>query len=105
MPFHAFFAVTILMMPTVLGAAWYDSLGLDWSLNRLADQGLGGGVAWVFAELPSLAVLGALFIQWSRSDARAAKAQDRRIDAGTDHSLEEYNAYLARLAEHEKRGS
>lgn len=103
MPFHAFFAITILTMPTVLAQTWYDSLGLSWVPDRLADQRLGGGVAWVFAELPSLAVLAVLFVQWYRSDEREARARERRIDAGTDHSLEEYNAYLARLAEQERR--
>ncbi len=102
MPFHAFFAVTILTMSTVLAADWYASLGLTWAPDRLADQRLGAGVAWVFAELPALAVLGVLFVQWYRSDERAARARERRIDAGTDTSLQDYNDYLAELSRHDK---
>jgi cytochrome c oxidase assembly factor CtaG/putative copper export protein len=101
LPLHAFFGVVLLSSHTVLGADWYSSLRLSWVGDRLADQQLGGGIAWGFGEIPSILVLGAIFVQWIRSDEREARHADRRADAGDTSSLDAYNAYLARLAEHD----
>jgi putative copper resistance protein D len=105
MAFHAMFGVAMMMAGTVIAEDWYRSLGRPWGGSLLADQGLGGGIAWAFGELPSLVVLAALFVQWVRSDERAARRHDRREDAGNDDSLERYNAYLAGLAEQDERQS
>jgi putative copper resistance protein D len=99
LPLHAFFGIVLLSSHTVLANDWYSSLRLSWVGDRLADQQLGGGIAWGFGEVPSILVLGAIFVQWIRSDEREARHADRRIDAGDDRTLEAYNAYLARLGE------
>jgi cytochrome c oxidase assembly factor CtaG len=103
LPLHAFFGVVLLGSHTVLAGDWYSQLRLSWVGNRLADQQLGGGIAWAFGEVPSLLVLGAIFVQWIRSDEREARHADRRVDAGDDRRLEAYNAYLAQLAERKAR--
>ncbi|SDS81804.1 putative copper resistance protein D [Actinopolymorpha singaporensis] len=102
MPFHAFFGVIVMTTTTVLGAEWFAGLRLPW-LDPLADQNVGGGIAWAAAELPVLIVLGVVFAQWVRADAREAKRLDRRADAGDDR-LSDYNAMLARLAARDDSG-
>jgi putative copper resistance protein D len=66
--------------------------------SPLADQQLGGGLAWSFGELPSLIVIAALCAQWARTDERRARAKDARMDSGEDDEFEAYNRYLAHLA-------
>jgi putative copper resistance protein D len=102
LPFHAFFGVIVMTSTTVIGAEWYSSLRLGW-VDPLVDQNVGGGIAWGTAEIPSLLVLGVIFVQWMRSDAREARRFDRRVDAGTDTELPAYNAWLAQLAAREQR--
>jgi cytochrome c oxidase assembly factor CtaG len=102
LPFHAFFGVIVMTSTTLIGAEWYSSLRLSW-LDPLVDQNLGGGIAWATAEVPSLLVLGVIFAQWLRSDAREARRFDRRADAGTEAELPAYNAWLAQLAAREQR--
>ena len=54
-------------------------------------------------------VMAAMFVQWMRADERDAKRLDRKQERaaatgqGTDE-LADYNAYLASLAERDKRG-
>jgi putative copper resistance protein D len=64
----------------------------------LADQRLGGGLAWAAGEIPLLIVVIALLIQWSRQDERSARRADRQADVHGDTDLEAYNAMLRRLA-------
>jgi putative copper resistance protein D len=66
--------------------------------DALADQRLGGGLAWASGEVPVLLVVIALLVQWSRTDERAARRDDRRADADGDADLTAYNAMLQRLA-------
>ncbi|ADG87963.1 copper resistance protein D [Thermobispora bispora] len=103
-PFHAFFGVATMTMGSPIAADWFDGLGRTWGGSALADQRLGGGIAWAFTEIPTLIVLIALAIQWWRADERAARRAERRADAiaaktgGTgDPELDAYNEYLARL--------
>jgi cytochrome c oxidase assembly factor CtaG len=93
MPFHAWFSIALLSGTTLLAPGYYRRLDRPYWTDLLADQHLGGGIGWAMGELPILLVLGAVFIQWSRSDARDA----RRFDRGSDDELERYNAHLARL--------
>jgi cytochrome c oxidase assembly factor CtaG/putative copper export protein len=100
MVFHAFFGVAMMESSTVLAEDWYAALDRPWGPALLADQALGGSVAWSFGELPTLGVLAALFIQWVRADERDARRVDRRAERthGTDEDeLEAYNRYLADL--------
>jgi len=99
MPFHAFFGVILMSKQTVIGQAFYGQLHLPWVTDLLADQRLGGGIAWAAGEIPVLLVLIALLVQWSRQDEREAKRRDRREAATGDEELNAYNAMLKNLAE------
>jgi cytochrome c oxidase assembly factor CtaG/putative copper export protein len=80
MVFHAFFGVAIMQSEAVIAADWYAALQRPWGGTPLADQNVGGGIAWAFGELPSLLVMGALFFQWVRSDEREQRRVDRAAD-------------------------
>ncbi|MGA0568114.1 cytochrome c oxidase assembly protein [Rathayibacter sp. KR2-224] len=96
-PFHAFFGVVFMMATTVL--VRFFAVPPTWSTaSALSDQQTAGGIAWGFTELPTLLVLGVLFLQWQRTDARRAAHADRRAQRYGDTELEEYNARLAALA-------
>lgn len=98
-PFHAFFGVVLMNMQTVIGESFYRSLDLPWVDGLLADQRVGGGIAWASGELPVLIVMIALLVQWTRSDEREAKRSDRREEVTGDAELTAYNAMLKQLAE------
>ncbi|GGM06969.1 cytochrome c oxidase assembly protein [Nakamurella endophytica] len=97
-PFHAFFGLALMNSHSALATGYYQSLDLPWAPNLVADQQLGGGVAWGATELPMLIVLIALVAQWARADDREARRDDRRRDADGDVELHSYNAMLAGLA-------
>jgi cytochrome c oxidase assembly factor CtaG/putative copper export protein len=98
LPMHAFFGVELMGTPTVLGEAYYRSLGLSWHTDLLGDQHLGGGIAWAAGEVPLVIVMLALLVQWARSDERTARRLDRAADRNDDADLTAYNAMLAQLA-------
>jgi cytochrome c oxidase assembly factor CtaG/putative copper export protein len=102
-PFHAFFAIAVMSSNTVFAGDYWRSLHRPFRTDLLADQYLGGGIAWAMGEIPLVLVMGAIFVQWIRSDAREAKRYDRSEARSEDHDLEAYNAYLKSLAEHGKR--
>jgi putative copper resistance protein D len=97
-PFHAFFGVALMSSNTVIGGGFYRALALPWVTDPLADQRLGGGLAWASGEIPLILVVIALLVQWSRQDERKARRDDRRADADGDAELVAYNAMLRRLA-------
>jgi len=92
--------VILMSMQTVIGQNFYRSLALPWVTDELADQRLGGGIAWASGEIPLLLVMLALLVQWARSDERAARRSDRKADADGDAELAAYNAMLADLGGH-----
>ena len=102
LPFHAFFGVALMSMNTVMGGWYYRSLGLDWNADLMADQKLGGGIAWATGEIPLVLVMLALLIQWSRSDDRTAKRSDRAADRDHDADLAAHNAMFAELARRDR---
>ncbi|GAA5086758.1 cytochrome c oxidase assembly protein [Nocardia iowensis] len=99
MPFHAFFGVAVMSMNTVIGSRFYTNLQLPWNIDLLADQRVGGGIAWVSGEIPILLVVGALLTQWVAQDRRTAVRTDRKDDEYTDSDLAAYNAMLEQLAQ------
>ena len=99
MPFHAFFGITLMMSHAVIGESFYRSLALPWVPELLADQRLGGGLAWASGEGPLIVVLLALLVQWSRADSRAARRIDRKADSDGEADLAAYNAMLRQMAE------
>ncbi|MFI9508013.1 cytochrome c oxidase assembly protein [Nocardia sp. NPDC052566] len=98
MPFHAFFGVAVMSMTSVIGDRFYSQLDLPWHLDLLADQRMGGGIAWVSGEVPVLLVVGALLSQWVAQDRRTAVRTDRKDDSYGDSELAAYNAMLEQLA-------
>jgi putative copper resistance protein D len=97
-PFHAFFGVALMSSHEVIGRYFYSGLALPWVPDLLADQRLGGGLAWATGEVPMLIVVVAMVAQWSRIDERAARRGDRRADRDGDADLTAYNAMLRRMA-------
>lgn len=102
MAFHAFFGVSIMSNTSLLLADWYGAMGRTWGLPPLADQSLGGGIAWAIGELPTLALAIIVAVEWSRSDAKKAKRRDRNADRTGDQELKDYNAMLGRIANRDK---
>ncbi|GAB7069199.1 bifunctional copper resistance protein CopD/cytochrome c oxidase assembly protein [Mycobacterium hodleri] len=103
LPLHAFFGVVLMGTKAVLAGDFYKSLQLPWHTDLLADQRLGGGIAWSAGEVPLVLVLIALFVQWRRSDQRTAVRLDRAADRDDDADLAAYNNMLAKLAKLEER--
>ncbi|AYJ50215.1 cytochrome c oxidase assembly protein [Rhodococcus sp. P1Y] len=102
LPFHAFFGVALMSMNTVMGGWYYRTLGLDWNADLMADQKLGGGIAWATGEIPLVLVMLALLVQWSRSDDRNAQRTDRAADRDHDADLAAHNAMFAELARRDR---
>ncbi|HEY3437432.1 MAG TPA: cytochrome c oxidase assembly protein [Actinotalea sp.] len=103
MVFHAFFGLALVSDETLLVPDWFGLLGRPWGPSALADQKTGGAIAWGISELPMLAIAIALALAWTRDDERTARRQDRAADRDGDSELTEYNAMLARMAEHRDR--
>lgn len=98
MVFHAFFGVALMMGTSLLLADWYGAMGRTWGLSAIADQQMGGGIAWGVGELPTIALAIVVAVQWSRSDAKESKRLDRDADRTNDAELLDYNAKLAHMA-------
>lgn len=97
MAFHAFFGLTLMMSTSLLAADWYGAMGRPWGPSAIADQQIGGGIAWGIGELPTLVLAVAVVIMWARSDTVLAKRLDRKADRDGDAELHEYNEMLAEL--------
>jgi putative copper resistance protein D len=102
-PFHAFFGVVIMMSVSLI-VHFYATPVSGWGISPLSDQALGGGIAWGFTELPTLVMLGVLFAQWQRSEARTTRRADRIADRDGDPDRTAYNEYLASLAGRDRDG-
>jgi putative copper resistance protein D len=100
---HALFAVVIMMGNTPLGIDWFGMVRPPWVPDPLDDTRFGGGVAWGLGEIPTLILLIALVIQWSRADDREARRIDRQADRDDDAEMRAYNDYLAGLNSHPGR--
>ena len=102
-PFHAFFSIAVMSSNTVIAESYWTTIDRPFRTDLLADQYLGGGISWAMGEIPLVLVLGALFVQWIRSDAARRVASTGPPTATTTPSCEAYNAYLRDLAEHGQR--
>lgn len=102
-PFHAFFSIIVMQSDQLLAGGYWRSLDRPYLTDLLHDQYVGGGIAWAMGEIPLVLVMGALLVQWVKSDAREARRFDRSESRTDDRELEAYNAYLAGLQEHGKR--
>lgn len=97
MPFHSFFGVATMTTDTAIGGRFYRSLNLPWLPDLMADQHLGGAIAWGSSELPVIVVVVALVTLWARHDRRAAERSDRHSAAA--YAVDELDAYNAMLQE------
>lgn len=104
-PFHAFFGVIVMSSGGEL-SQHFAGRTLALGLDPIADQSLAGGLAWASGELPLVALIVAVTIQWIRHDRLLAERTDRHEDRTGDEALVAYNARLARLAAaHDQRSS
>lgn len=100
MTFHAFFGLAVMTGTGLLVAEWYGSTGRDWGpATAIADQQIGGAVAWGLGEFPTVILAVIVGLQWARSDEKRARREDLRAERDHDAELEAYNARLRRLAE------
>lgn len=95
-PFHAFFGIA-LMSSDHLVARFFAHPPAAWHVDPRHDQMVAGGIAWAFSEVPTLVVVLALMVLWSRSSEREARRRDRAAERDHDAELEAYNAWLAQL--------
>ncbi len=95
---HGFFAVAMMMGTEPIAPEWYGIVRPDWVVDPLQDTLNGGQVAWGLSEIPTLIVLVAIAVQWSRSDDREAKRKDRQADRDDDAELRAYNEHLAEIS-------
>lgn len=102
---HGFFAVIVMMGTEPLAPDWYGIVRPDWVTDPLADTKFGGQVAWGISEIPMLFMILSVAWQWSRSDDREARRNDRQADRDGDAELTAYNARLAALDERSRRPS
>jgi cytochrome c oxidase assembly factor CtaG/putative copper export protein len=95
MAFHAFFGLSLITGTGLLLANWYGAMGRAWGVSAIADQQIGGGIAWSVGEIPTIILAIAVAVMWSRSDAKDAKRLDRKAERDGDAELVEYNRMLA----------
>jgi cytochrome c oxidase assembly factor CtaG/putative copper export protein len=98
MGFHAFFGIALLTGTSVIQESYFGQLTRTWGRDLLADQQLGGGLAWGIGEFPTFLLALILVIQWSRADDREAARLDRAADRDGDADLNAYNEMLSRMA-------
>jgi cytochrome c oxidase assembly factor CtaG/putative copper export protein len=96
--FHAWFGVGLMTGTGLLQAGWYGAMGRTWGPSAIADQQIGGGIAWSVGEIPTLILAIVIAVMWSRSDTKEAKRLDRKADRDGDLDLTEYNRMLQKLA-------
>ena len=95
--FHAFFGLALMNGQTLLLPDWFGAMGRTWGDNPLADQQIGGAIAWGIGEIPTAALTIIVAINWARSDQREAKRLDRASDRSGNQDLAEYNEWLERI--------
>lgn len=103
MPFHAIFAVGILMSKTLIGEQFYRTIAVSWVGDLMADQNIAGQITWFMGEIPLFVAVGALAAQWFRQDKVDAAAIDSRADHSADDPFDAYNDMLAQLADHDRQ--
>ncbi len=100
---HGFFAVALMMGTTPMAVEWYGLVRPEWVTDPLKDTLNGGQVAWGLSEIPSVIVLVAIAVQWSRSDDREASRNDRQAERDDDAELRAYNERLGALAQRDRQ--
>jgi putative copper resistance protein D len=96
--FHAFFGVALTTGTTLLAPTFFQGLHLPWHVDLLADQRIGGAVAWGIGEFPTLILALLVTRAWARSDSAESTRLDRQADRDDDAELKAYNAHLSALS-------
>jgi cytochrome c oxidase assembly factor CtaG/putative copper export protein len=94
---HAFFGVSLMSSGTLLAPNYWHAIGQTNNAALLADQQLGGAIAWGSGDIPSLLLAVALVFAWMRDDQRRARQLDRQAERDNDAELRRYNERLAAL--------
>ncbi|WP_239451909.1 cytochrome c oxidase assembly protein [Frondihabitans sp. PAMC 28766] len=102
--FHAFFGLALMTQTTVLASDWWHALGETNTAALLADQHVGGAIAWGAGEFPTVLIALVVVRQWVKSDERIARRYDRRAETDGDAELNAYNEQLQQMAAHERPG-
>ena len=97
--FHALFGLSLMQGDGLLLADWYGAMGRTWGDTPLADQHIGGAIAWGIGEFPAAILTLMVCIQWFNDDSREAKRKDRASDRSGGADLEAYNQMLSALAQ------
>lgn len=95
--FHAFFGVAVVSATWILGAGWFEQLGMYGPEQLELIQRRGGSIMWGVSEIPTLFYAIILAVMWTRSDDRLARQYDRKAARDGDADLTAYNAYLRSL--------
>ena len=101
--FHAFFGLALMSGDAVLAPDWWASVLRTDQAELIADQRLGGGIAWGVGELPTAILIVILGIMWARDDDREARRLDRKADRDGDVELTAWNDQFTRLADRDDR--
>lgn len=104
MPFHSFFGIAVMMANYQL-VSFFNDPPLWWKIDLAHDQFLAGGIAWAFAEIPTMFLMVALLLQWFASDSREARRHDRKADRDDDAELRAYNDWLSKVGEADRAAS
>ena len=96
---HAFFGVAMMMGNYLLAPDFFRTLDLPWVDSLIADQQLGGGIAWGIGELPVVVLAIMVGLEWASSDDRERKRYDRKAGRDDDAELRAYNEHLSRMGE------
>lgn len=102
MPLHAFFGVVI-MMATAPMVDFFAVAPPGWNIDPMTDQGVAGGLAWSYGELPGVLMLMFILVRWQRDEARGWVRADRAAATDGTPELDAYNEYLQRLANRAER--
>ena len=103
MSFHAFFGVAVMSMNSLLASDFFTAIKIPWIPDPLADQHVGGSIAWGVGEIPALALAILVTMAWLREDTHDSTRRDRKVDRDGDPELDAYNAQLARMAERDRQ--
>ena len=102
MPLHAFFGVVI-MMATAPMVDFFAAAPESWNIDPIQDQGVAGGLAWSYGELPGVLLLLFILVRWQRDEARGWVRADRAAALDGYSELDAYNSYLQQLANRPER--
>ena len=100
---HAFFGLSIMQGAWLLAPEFFKAIEVPWVPDLLADQQLGGTIAWGIGELPTVVLMLLVALDWMRRDERDARRSDRQAERDDDAALAAYNQRLAALAARDRR--